>query len=946
MAFVAPLIAGALGVGAIGEAIIGVGLAVAAGFASRALAPKAATSSNGGMRLSLRTEANGPRELVVGRAAVAGTLVYHQVWGPNGNDNLQLGFLLADHECDALETVYVSGVAASWNASTGAVTEYPGMKITFHSGAAGQAADADLMANGGGRWTSTDRGTGLCYVVVQMAYDQRLYTTGLPTFLFVIRGAKLYDIRLDSTAGGSGAQRWGTPGTYAWTDNPVVIAYNYGRGIWQGSQRLIGMAAPASALPAATWIAEANICDEAVTLAGGGTEQRYRANGVISSASTHRQVFNDLTTACGGLFIETAGALKLRTGAARTAVATITDDDLIEGAEIEISPKRPRSELVNAVFGTFADPTQHYESTALPPRLSPADETTDGGIRLEQHYPLDLVTSATQGQRILEIMRRRGRHQLQVQIRLPAAFCAVEAGDWIGWTSTRYGWSGALFEVMVATVEADKTVALALREISTAAYGWTTGDQLDPANPGTLPSGGPTLTAVSGLGVSVVTVTNGTTASRPGIGATWTAITDPTVYSVRFQYRRVGDTTALEVECLTPGAGNYVWISSVQGETAYEVRALPVCRPDRATTWTSWISTTATAQQVVAVANLAAIATSVPANTITPAMLSAQARFELGLSSTVAGIQGSVQQQITDTLEEIRRVAEHAVTARLLQADLATGIRIEQTVRQSGDEALAQEISVVAASLGATQAGIIVETTARVTADSALASQLTTLTATVAGNATAAAASIASEATARASADSALTTQLTTLTSTVNANNTAQTASIASEATARASGDSANASSINTVSTVVGSHTASISTMQTSVDGLSARWTVALTAGYATGFATLSGGTTGSTFGVVADNFYVALPNGFGGYVSGGAPRQVFTAGTINGSPGIGISANVFIDGSIQARSMSVTSLDAICGVFGSLTAGTITSPDGKLYISSQSGAAEIRITA
>lgn len=855
MPFIAPAIAAAVGVGVIGEIVIGAGLSLALGAASRALAPKPKEQSTGGMRLSLRTEANGAREWLVGRAATAGALIYHQVSGPNGNDRLQLAIQLADHECDGLETVYVNGVAAAWNSTTGEVTGYPGMVITFHSGAAGQAADAALIAQAGGRWTADDRGTGLCYVVIDMTYSQTVYPTGLPKFLFVLRGAKLYDIRKDSTAGGSGSHRWGTPATYEWSDNPAVIAFNYARGVWQGPQRLIGMNAPASALPAAEWIAAANLCDETVAILAGGTEKRYRANGVISSATSHREVLADITRATAGLFIETGGLMKIRPGAARTAVASLTDDDLLEDGDIEIVPKRPRSQLVNAVFGSYHEPAQQFEMVALPPRLSPADEAADGNIRLEEHYALDLVTSSAQGQRILEAMRRRARYQRTVKLRLPPRFALLEAGDWIGWESSRYGWN-TFFEVTRASVGQDFSITLDVVETAAAIYGFGTGDELIPEQPGTLPSGGPIVSTIPGLTASAITVATGTS-QRPGITATWSPITDPTVTALRIEYRHVGDTVALEVQALQPSAGTHTWVNGIQGEAAYEIRAIPVTLPVRPTTWSAWIAVDAsTSGQVVSSSVSTTTVTSVPDNSITPAKLSEQARREIELVTATADLQGSVAEQIQAALGWAQRAAEAAIHGQIAARASGVAIEVERRTRSTELEALAEQITTVTSNMAQAQALILSEQSARVTGDTALAQD------------------------------------------------------------------------IQTVSTTVGGHTASISTISASIDGYSARWSASLTVdGLVTGFVSLDGSGTTSTFGVLASTFYIAQPG-----VTGGDPITPFVIGTRNSVPAMGFDGDFTLDGTITARHLNVVTLDAIAADVGILEAGTIRSASGGSY--------------
>ncbi len=376
--------------------------------------------------------------------------------------------------------------------------------------------------------------------------------------------------------------------------------------------------------------------------------------------------------------------------------------------------------------------------------------------------------------------------------------------------------------------------------------------------------------AISSLAVTTTSITNGAI-TRPGLHATWTAVTDATIVAMRIQYRIQGDTTALEVAVVDPSQGSHTWVTGVQGSSGYEIRAIPVTRPERAVDWTSWKQTPAsTAGQAVASAMTSVEVTSVPADTITPAMLSAQTRFELALATALETVQGSSAAALADTLDWAQQAAEAAIVGMLDAHQARTAIRVEQAERHTEDEALAQLITTVQTATSDNAARITDEITARTTADDAQALQMTTLT------------------------------------------------------------------------SQVGGHTASISSINSAIGGYAAKWSLALSVdNYVTGYVSLDGTATASTFGVLASNFYVAQPG-----VSGGDPKQIFTIGSVGGLPAIALHADLFSDGSITAAHLDVASLDAISGTFGALTAGTITSPDGKLFISSNSDAAEIRISS
>jgi hypothetical protein len=601
VAILAPLLAGAIGAGVIGEAIIGLGLSLGASYLARRLQPEPDTTQRS-MTLSLRVEANESREIAFGRVASAGSLVYHNTYGPNGNDYLQLVIQLADHECDALEKVIIDGVDATLGSSVSTtwvsgqpVNQYPSaMWIKFYDGDWDQTADADLVARAPSSdpWPSTNRGRGVCYVRITMKFDAEIYQGGIPNFRFVFRGAKLYDPRKDTTAGGSGSHRWGTESTYQWSDNPAVIAYNWMRGFRVNGTLLGGMNVPAGSLPYDTWAAAANVCDENVSLLAGGTEKRYRAHRVFPVAIDNRSVIREMISACAGQMADSGGVFTFWPGASRSSVITITDADLMGDQPVEYTPKLSRSELVNQVFATYSEPLSNYEPTPAAPRISPSDQADDGGAILSEHYNLTAVTSQTQAQRVSEILRRRARYQRRLSIVCRSRLAVVEAGDWVTVTSSRLGFTDVTFEVQRATLGRDLTVALELAEVSTAIYTWTPAtDELNPNNPKKVGRGAATTSAVSGFALARVLINAGSGGSRPGLAATWSTITDRSTTDVEIEFRRVGDTVAQTVVSKTPFTNSYTWTAGVQGNTRYEARARMLSAPARSNDWTAWTAT-------------------------------------------------------------------------------------------------------------------------------------------------------------------------------------------------------------------------------------------------------------------------------------------------------------------------------------------------------------------
>lgn len=725
MPFLAPLIGAAVGLGTVGTAVVEIGLAVGLGFVAKKLVPKqksstASSASTRGSRVGLTIDTDPPRQVIIGETATGGSLAYWQLSGTN-NDVLHMVVALADHECDSLQGVLVNNKLKSWNSGTGQVSGYgANLVVRFYSGAAGQVADSEVVSASGGRWTSNEKGSGLCYVVVKLTYNEELFPEGIPDLGFIVRGAKLYDPRT---------------GTTAYSNNPAVALYNVLNGISSGGEPLIGLNVPTSAIRLSEAQAAANACDELVNLKAGGTEKRYRCGVVFDTTQSNRDIVETLLAAMAGEAICVGGVWRIMAGVAQTPVAAITDADLITADPVTTSPKRSRNELTNAILGSYTDPSRGYAQVALPPRTSSVDEAADGGIRLTRSLDLSAVTSRAQAQRVLEVERKRARRMLSASMRVRARYFGLEPGDWVTWTSDRRGYDTKTFVVQSINGARDLLSDIVLVETDDAIDDWTaSSDEIDDDQVIDLASAGPPLSAVSGVALVNLVVEGASGIQRPGLQLQWDVITDPTVVSLQIEFRKVSDTAALTTApVLDPSVGNYEWVTGVQSGATYEARVRPVTRPQRSTSWSSWVSASDPADdQVVAVA---ASATSVPPDTITVDMLSPQARFELSLVTETDQALGSVAEQIASLIEETNKAHIATIEATLSAHENATQIRVERIERVAQGLALAQQITTISAQINDTiLAAIQEEQTARATADSTLAQNIATAVTRLDGN--------------------------------------------------------------------------------------------------------------------------------------------------------------------------------------------------------------------
>lgn len=150
---------------------------------------------------------------------------------------------------------------------------------------------------------------------------------------------------------------------------------------------------------------------------------------------------------------------------------------------------------------------------------------------------------------------------------------------------------------------------------------------------------------------------------------------------------------------------------------------------------------------------------------------------------------------------------------------------------------------------------------------------------------------------------------------------------VTEEIQARADGDNALALVDQQITSALNGNVAQVQILTESVNGIEARWGVAINQnGQVTGLIQLGGDASGSTFTIVANNFRVAQPGS-----TGGAVVPVFAITNVNGVPKLAFRGDMYGDGHILARHLSVSSLSAITANLGTVTAGLIQNPAGTL---------------
>lgn len=230
-------------------------VSAAVGLVTQALAPSSAVGDFANAPRTVNvTDPVTTRRIVVGEVRIGGPRVYFTT--TDSNKLLHLVVVHAGHEVDSFAEKLIDGETVMTDSNGEVLGRFAGFadedeyadeglvshaRLKTHTGAPGQTADADLVAEVA-EWTSAHKGTGIAYSYGRFRYNLDLYDA-VPHISAVVRGLKVYDPR-------DGGTRW--------TRNPALIKR------WYLTDTTYGLGVDPADIDDASVTEAANICDEMV----------------------------------------------------------------------------------------------------------------------------------------------------------------------------------------------------------------------------------------------------------------------------------------------------------------------------------------------------------------------------------------------------------------------------------------------------------------------------------------------------------------------------------------------------------------------------------------------------------------------------------------------------------------------------------------------------------
>lgn len=577
---IAVVAAGAWAGSAVTSLAVGAGMVAAGGFGAALIGAVASTAvssvlgnviggSQGGGAVDSGGAVAGPqvtntsirqaaaaRRLIYGTVKAGGVLVY-----PAQSDDGEYATLvvyLGEGPIDGVETEFWLGDELS------TATKFTGLlTLTTYTGAAGQVADATLITDSNGEWTSTAVGNGIAYAIVKYKWDRTAFSSGLVFPAFTIRGRKLYDPRTTLT-------------TY--TANPALAMLDYIRSEY-------GYAAPDTWIDFDSFSAAASICDEVldstdldnVVNAVAGKVLRYQINGVFEVGTSPAVVVEQISACCAGKLVFSGGKYRFFVGAYRVPTGeTLTDEFLRADPVYRTHPGR--QQRINTVRATYREPKQEWQTADIP-QYQLAQSVIDEDGEIVQSIDFPAVTIGAQAQRLALLAMKQSRSAVPLQLQ-----CNYAAFQWRLWDTVTVdlpdvGASG-VYLIVGYSFAGEGGIDLSLIPHLSTDYAWTyTTDETTPTT-AVVPNFNRTPPAITGLVVTGSFLDSGAV-SQPLLNAAWNDTTYAQIAHYEVNWKRSSVTNWTNSGTVTTSE----WYRAVDVGFAYDFRVRVVAQNGQVGDW-------------------------------------------------------------------------------------------------------------------------------------------------------------------------------------------------------------------------------------------------------------------------------------------------------------------------------------------------------------------------
>jgi len=427
--------------------------------------------------------------VVYGERLIGGTRVFIQTSGTD-NEFLYVALVLSEGEINSIEEIRVDEKVVTFDgalsdnvqrsvASSDSNFYKDGasyITIEPHFGTDGQSASALLSTLSS--WGTNHKLSGICYLALKFKWNSDVFG-GIPNVTAKIKGRKV--VTLDSSLNESSP---------TFSTNPAFCLLDYLR------NERYGKGIATSNIDLQSFRDASQICITQVTpFSSGSNINIFDTNAVLDTSKKVIDNVRELLRGCRGYLPYVQGKYRLVIETTGSASVSLTEDDILNGFTLASPTKNSK---FNRVIATFINPDRNFQADQItfPPTddssLPSADQhatmkTADGGFLLEGRFDFATITSPYQAEEMAEIILRRSRESLGLNITAGFNAYKLHIGDIVNITLSSLGFNAKAFRVIEMVFNADYTITLSLVEHQDSFYTFATKGQVASTPATTLP---------------------------------------------------------------------------------------------------------------------------------------------------------------------------------------------------------------------------------------------------------------------------------------------------------------------------------------------------------------------------------------------------------------------------------------------------------------------------
>ena len=428
--------------------------------------------------------------VIYGTRLVGGTRVFMETSGTD-NTYLYMAIILGEGEINDITEIRIDDKAVTWSGDLADNTQrtvgsgdsnfYKDsaslITVEPHYGTDGQSASSLLSTLSS--WGSNHKLSGLAYLALRFTWNQDAFSS-IPKVQSVVQGRKVVTLASNLSEE-----------TASFSSNPAFCLLDYLRNTRYGK----GIAT--ADIDLQSFYDASQVCVTQVTPYSGGSDINiFDCNAVLDTSKKIIDNVRTLLSGCRGYLPYTSGKYKLIIETTGSASITLTEDDIEGGYTLNSENKNDK---YNRVIVSFINPARNYQvdEVQFPPiddsGLTSADQhatmkTADGGFLLEGKFDFQTLTSPYQAEEMAEIILRRSREALKLNINVAGDGYDLAIGDIVNITHSSLGFSAKAFRVLAITFNEDFSLGLTLVEYQASHYTWASKTVVTSTPSTTLPN--------------------------------------------------------------------------------------------------------------------------------------------------------------------------------------------------------------------------------------------------------------------------------------------------------------------------------------------------------------------------------------------------------------------------------------------------------------------------